>query len=232
MLFLFTNDTFSIIDALMKLILVITCSALIICFCHKLTSYKKSRRYKSSSLVAGNHFGAGHLARLNGNQATIRATSTSNPILTSQHLLAYDPYHTIGPFNCLTAADSAGLHLGPQLTSAYGYQSSFGLAAIEGLALGSRPLETQATNLVSNPVYSTTLNADCSSFRARQIGCERQQDACPSYAEAIASIEPPSDQQAQLGQAARQECNPGQVEQAPPHGAHDGQAQAVGAASS
>lgn len=46
MFFWFASETFSIIDALLKLFLVITGSALIICLCHRLTNYKKSRRYK------------------------------------------------------------------------------------------------------------------------------------------------------------------------------------------
>lgn len=42
----FPHDTFSIIEALTKLVLVLTGSVLIICFCHKITHYKSRPRYK------------------------------------------------------------------------------------------------------------------------------------------------------------------------------------------
>ena len=45
MFFWFTNNE-STIDAFAKLILVIVGSAFSICFCHRLTNFKRFRRYK------------------------------------------------------------------------------------------------------------------------------------------------------------------------------------------
>lgn len=127
MFFWFTNDTFSIIDALMKLILVITGSALIICFCHKLTNYKKSRRYKSNSLTTINQHDPSDITIRNFPGAgSINGSSLQQTIATNPHLLAYDPYNTIRPFNCLNQPELTGLtsHLEAQLTNAYGYHHS------------------------------------------------------------------------------------------------------------
>lgn len=44
MFFWFANDSFTFVNAILKLILVITGSTLIICLCHKFTNYKKSSR--------------------------------------------------------------------------------------------------------------------------------------------------------------------------------------------
>lgn len=191
MFFWFTNDTFSIIDALLKLILVITGSALIICFCHKLTNYKKTRRYKSSSPLQHvldnplNH--RQQLTLLNGTTTTGQFASPSQQQLaatfaatnSAHHLLAYDPYNTHQrQFACPT---NQGQHLVGSLldsTSAYNFPSA---AAIDSLAAGelirgspqifvSSNNNNNDINLISNPVYSSSaspfqLPLDCSTFQ-------------------------------------------------------------------
>lgn len=197
MFFWFANETFSIIDALIKLILVITGSALIICFCHKLTNYKKSRRYKTpdrshfSSNQQPDIAAARHFSVLNGTTA----------LTNHHHLLAYDPYNSIrSTYNCQLAANCAQDQIAfqlPHLTSAYGYQS----AAIESLSRQPQEADNATggsliaapTNLIANPIYSTAnlaSSADGSSFRARLVEQSGQaDDFCPTYEEAIAAAE-------------------------------------------
>lgn len=177
----------------MKLILVITGSALIICFCHKLTNYKKSRRYKSNSLSTINQhdFDRGYPPA-----SIVNGTSTTALQQTiAPHLLAYDPYNTIRPFNCqpdFTGLTGSAHHL----TNAYGYHHSGGplynthfnqVAAVDGGTSSTQ--QPHQTTLIANPIYSTNLAqpGDCSSFRAQLIEQSPEQDVCPSYEEAIAA---------------------------------------------
>lgn len=201
----------------MKLILVSTGSALICIFCHKLTNYKKSRRYKSNSLSSTiNHAEDRFGQSLNGSTFS----GSTNP----HHLLAYDPYNTIRPFSCLNQPDLTGLttaaaHLGgaaPSVsTSAYGYHQSSSpfytpgnLAQFThsspGSGLQQHHLDSSAqlssttsnnitTTLITNPIFATHLAqpGDCSSFRAQLVeqtlALNNENDVCPSYEEAIAA---------------------------------------------
>lgn len=227
MFFWFTNnETFSIIDALMKLILVITGSALIICFCHKLTNFKKSRRYKydltraappaaSQANVTGHYNPAP-----NANQHRFNSTSTTTTTTTT----AYDPYNTIRPFGAtLGAGSSAYLNgqsfqvlLAPNLASAYGYHHPDAaaaaiqdLAALQSLETDERTLLNSGSHLPSGPaliggahtttapvggqntrIYSTSVQSDCSGFRAHQLEQQPEEECCPSYEEAIANRQP------------------------------------------
>lgn len=153
MFFWFMNDTFSIIDALLKLILVITGSALIICFCHKLTNYKKTRRFKSDVRFIQSHVPSNPIERvldnphhrqqltlLNGTTTTGQyagpsqqhlATFATNAI-NSRHLLAYDPYNIqLRQFACspLTGDQLADPNNNTN-AGAYGFQT----AAIDSLS--------------------------------------------------------------------------------------------------
>lgn len=221
MFFWFTSDNFTIIDALTKLILVITGSALIICFCHKLTNYKKSRRFKSNCQFnsdrhqqqqheSARHLGGpliNHQRGLGPSPPRCQPPAPSiipDPLINNHHLLAYDPYNSTRPFNCLN------LDLAPhttQLVGPYGFQSPFVpcVAHIEDLAtFANQPQQSPnnlaeaanttnlnestsstnnqtTTNLIANPIYSTGNNnittgqADFSTFQAQLIQNQRQQ---------------------------------------------------------
>jgi hypothetical protein len=164
MFFWFSNDTFSIIDALTKLILVIAGSVLIICFCHRLTNFKKTRRYKYDFIRAG--AGQATLANqdgVNGHtngqfrplQSAVRWPDSSgpeaargchpidlNPSIASALATTYDPYNTIRPvgFGC---ANSVGIGTHPfqqsalsqHALNAYGYHHpGAALVAFQSLA--------------------------------------------------------------------------------------------------
>lgn len=206
MFFWFTNDTFSIIDALMKLILVITGSALIICFCHKLTNYKKSRRYKSNSLTNINQHDLDRViyqpagSVLNANPGNTSVNRTNGTLLQA---VTYDPYNTLRPFDCLNQPELTGLN-NSSLANAYGYHHSVSpfyntqqqafnhqapLSINGGNNSTSATQQIHQTTLIANPIYSTNLTqpGDCSSFRAQLIEQPPEQDVCPSYEEAIAA---------------------------------------------
>jgi len=126
MFFWFSGESFSIIDALTKLILVLTGSILIICFCHKLTNYKKSRRYKYSFARAQqsdqHHLdvspmiawhsqptaaavsqtvvnSGGNLVHQSCGQTSQQTTNNrgAQESLSSFSSISYDPYNTIRP---------------------------------------------------------------------------------------------------------------------------------------
>lgn len=207
MFFWSTNEAFSIIDALLKLILVITGSALIICFCHKLTNYKKSRRYKSGSLtstLADNQL-------LEVRQFDPRA-GPLGAATNQAHLLAYDPYNTIRTFGCLTNADS-GLH---QLAPNFAYQYNAGLVPdLEALAASGQasqlqvdPAQSSSTNLIANPVFSSA-----SPFNASQPLDESE--LCPSYEEALAAAAAEQAQQQQQQQLSEDAAGEAASEDAP-----------------
>lgn len=203
MFFWFTNDTFSIIDALLKLILVITGSALIICFCHKLTNYKKTRRYKSPSplqqvldnrhqqltLLNGTtttgQFGVHPSQQQHHQLAAVAATANSH------HLLAYDPYNSqLRQFACPTTLTDQNQHLLARnldsSNSAYSFQSA--AALIDSLAaselIRGASNNNNDINLISNPVYSSSSHTaspfqqiplDCS-FQSREITSSSNND--------------------------------------------------------
>lgn len=105
------------------------------------------------------------------------ASTTNN-----HHFLAYDPYNTVRPFCCINS--DTGAHL---QQTAYGYQQAIESEQQLNLNLNLiRPPQTSITNLIANPIFSSSAQAaagDSSSFRASQL----EQDLCPSYEEAIAS---------------------------------------------
>lgn len=247
MFFWFTNDTFSIIDALLKLILVITGSALIICFCHKLTNYKKTRRYKSSSPLQHvldnplNH--RQQLTLLNGTTTTGQFASPSQQQLaatfaatnSAHHLLAYDPYNThLRQFACPT---SQGQHLVGSLldsTSAYNFPSA---AAIDSLAAGELirgspqilvpSNNSNDINLISNPVYSSSatpfqLPLDCSSFQQahRSRGINHGNHNNQQYSDPAADLCPSYEEAIAAGGGCVVEAAES-VDNQPPNGADD-----------
>lgn len=225
----FANGQFSIVEALIKLILVITGSALIICLCHKLTNYKKTRRYKynidsraaaaaaaaATSLLPPNQTNSSailteqqqqqleHQTRQQQLQAinvipniqtTIQPQTSSSSTTTATILqlrnhphqfIAYDPYNTIRPFACLnnqyqSSQSRAGgpLEFLPNLASAYGFAPA-----------NYQNLHHQGQNtIITNPAYTTTIQPDCSSFRATQLPLEREA-SCPSYEDATRESE-------------------------------------------
>lgn len=207
MFFWFAHDSFSIVDALLKLILVITGSVLIICFCHRLTNYKKSRRFKSSSssnFLAGPALHQSQTLELTGTGRPATFTA-GDPYGTQRLLAAYDPYNTIRPFGHLDS-HLVPTHLQVAPGSAYGFHSAAGaLDTLQALqqsnSINHQTIATsgaQATSINSAggqqlqnllPIYSTSLQspADCSTFRAQQLDLSDSAELCPTYEEALAS---------------------------------------------
>lgn len=87
----FPHDTFSIIEALTKLILVLTGSVLIICFCHKITHYKRRPRYKFDHT-----FGRINIDHSNDNHSS--ATITTATLANAQHHQPCSTSIPLGPY--------------------------------------------------------------------------------------------------------------------------------------
>lgn len=194
------NETFSIINALMQLILVITGSALIICFCHKLTNFKKSRRYKYDLAASGCPGVSG--ISTGQDQAGITATRYNqlNPTAAAANL---NPYNTVRPFgagNCLNGhsfqvhllgAQGGGVLPANSAPNAYGYHNPEAAAAAAlGRLAALQGLDQQQQQVSTAPIYSTTVHPDCSGFQANQIEPPHLEESCPSYEEAIAASVP------------------------------------------
>ena len=211
MFFWFTNnDTFSIIDALMKLILVITGSALIICFCHRLTNFKKTRRYKYdfTRVPFGPTAAAAAASTSTSSHPNISQFRPGEQDLSQVAALAYDPYNTIrNPLSqtFLNGGTSFQLPLAAGLASAYGYHNPEAavaayqslaalnldgqgsvrrnLEAVGGEALGGEQADqTQANTPNTAHIYSTSVRSDCSSFQAQQLGSVGQLPAAGTEA--------------------------------------------------
>lgn len=168
MLFWFNqNEAFSLIDALVKLILVITASILIICFCHRITNYKKSRprRYKSNSSL---NFAVTAIAS-NPNGQTPFLTSTRTQDQTSRQLMAF-------------LSTPNGSHISPV------YDPYAQLAIIEAQIQSqnsSRDPLSQSLRLQPEIRYQQI----CQSNPQAIIQDSRlpEEDQCPTYEEAIAA---------------------------------------------
>lgn len=233
MFFWFTNDnTFSIIDALLKLFLVINGSALIICFCHKLTNYKKTRRYKSSNPLhqvlehpANRHHHHHHSGLLNGGasggQFSPQQLAAFASSADAHHLFAYDPYNSqLRQFACPALSGQHHIAtLEQSQNGAFGFQPNGidTLAALNQsvvandllrnssqiLVSSNTDLNSTTTNLIANPVYSSTLapfqhlSLD-NAYQRTQLSelnnnddnrapDNQASDLCPSYEEAIAA---------------------------------------------
>lgn len=94
------NEAFSLIDALIKLIFVMTASILIICFCHKLTNYKKTRvirRYKSDNSI--NFALAAIASRVNHSPLTTTTTSNNNNNTNPASRDVNNSHNNINPIN-------------------------------------------------------------------------------------------------------------------------------------
>lgn len=176
MFFWFSNDTFSTIDALTKLILVITGSILIIWFCYKLTHFKKPRRYKfdfigqaaAAQQLAGDAQATGNFRAIPSRWSDSAARNGQlhhsvdlNPVIASALAatssgIPYDPYNTIRPLALVgdpssahNQAQLAQLGTDPAAASAYGYHHpTAALAALQGLAtLNLNSQEASSTSL-------------------------------------------------------------------------------------
>lgn len=136
-----SDSTFSLIDAFAKLLLVITGSALIILFCHKLTNYKKSGRHKlntanalrsqdaettaavvsaAAAAAAAAHStaylspSAGGAATTNAEQFTGRSAFPGYALSRGQTSAALQPHHLIASYD---PYNSTLLHHQPHLIS-------------------------------------------------------------------------------------------------------------------
>lgn len=173
----------SAIDAFVKLILVITGSALIICFCHRLTNYKKARRYPKTS-SGGHHHSAQLMTTATTGQYHPHEGSTTTTTTarcyglpeTSQLAVAaaYDPYNATShrpPFSYCAGgggnllgtpgafADPTGIsyHPSPLDNSNQQYACYLrgpGSAAAAAAAALLAP-GAMLPHLISNPVYSS-----------------------------------------------------------------------------
>lgn len=198
MFFWFHSDTFSIIDALTKLILVITGSVLIICFCHKLTNYKKTRRYKYD-FTRTDATGLGAAAVVWRQQQQTNGDNTQPASQSLSSSAPYDPYNTIRPlFGAPFAspqAREAYLSVGqtfqvPLGAVAYGYHHPGGAAA----AVVAFQQAAAATDLSGEG--STSANTPSDQQQVGEHDAQAQQshvESCPSYEEAVASGLPPAE---------------------------------------
>lgn len=164
MFFWSTSDTFSIIDALLKLILVITGSALIICFCHRLTNYKKKSRYRykntdgpEQQLASANPYYYGQNPALHSQQ----------PLPSHLFGAPYDPYNRPLTYQYLSSPVTAATE-----------------AALAGHSLATFEVAPSPAALVANPVYSAT---PCYLVPAASEPPTPEGDQCPSYEEAVAA---------------------------------------------
>lgn len=191
LLFWSTNDTFSIIDALLKLILVITCSALIICFCHRLTNYKKKSRYRYKTNEAPT---AATAAAASASQQLFEASNArfyqrafdcsgaEQPALAA-HLFAapistYDPYNRPAiayPYLSVSSASPSGAYCSPAAQLNSNSPTTFDLPGSSSLV--ANPAYTAASISPRYPIHASSLTLD--------------DDQCPSYEEAVgASLAP------------------------------------------
>lgn len=183
MLFWFNNnEAFSLVDALVKLILVITASIFIICFCHRLTNYRKTRirRYKSNSSL---NFAVAAIAGGNRGVHTpfIESSSRANDPGTRQ-LMAI-----------LSAANAA--HLFPSHSSNIYTHQALVEAQLQRQDFG----HTLNHNQIFYPLYTSTLDQ----LQYNQLQQQQHQlvttngeenninDQCPTYEEAIAASQQP-----------------------------------------
>lgn len=173
MLSWFSNnaEAFSLIDALVKLILVITASIFIICFCHRLTNYRKIRirRYKSNSSL---NFAVASIAGRRANQATPFISSSRLQDPGSRQLMAI-----------LSAANAANLFpsYDPNL---YAHQ-----AYVEAQLQQQNPHLNHFIQANYMPGESQT---------SVEVTNQPENDQCPSYEEAIATQQQQQHQQIQI----------------------------------
>lgn len=205
MFFWFANDTFSIIDALLKLILVITGSALIICFCHRLTNFKKSRRYKYDFVRQQTQLGdlAGPTGQFRTTTAAQQRWLDAHGNLTPAAYAAYDPYNNPRAFGAANGpAYFNGLAGHPLQLPLVGFnQPSSAIAAYQtGLAALSLAQQQQQAELRNGAaggqqaqLYEAQVQPDGSGFQARQL--EADDSACPSYEEAVREAGQQAEQQ-------------------------------------
>lgn len=181
MLFWSTTDTFSIIDALLKLILVITCSALIICFCHRLTNYKKKSRCRYKTNESSSAVASQQLFEANNARFYQRAfdCATDQPVLPANLFTGpslYDPYNrppVIYPY--LSTAPACGTPNGTHSTTS---------AQASGNSLTTFELPGSSA-LVANPAYS--VGANSARYQTLASSLTLEDDQCPSYEEAVAA---------------------------------------------
>lgn len=180
LLLFFRNTTASLVETLIKLIIVTIVSALIICFCHRLTNYKKSRRCKTINSASNNN-----------NQDILAANNNLNGRIYIQHY--HDPYNSANHLNRQTFLDENPLNNSAQLASLqYGYphqQPNFFVSPIEHqqqqLASSNALLGPAITNLIANPAYSNPTAPSYNQPPSSELF--EHLEACPTYEEAIAS---------------------------------------------
>lgn len=194
MLIFFRNNTASLIETLLKLIVVIFGSVLIICFCNKLTKYKKSRRSKSLTSAANQEAAAAalHFSAL---------TFAQNLQLTNNqhHLnLNHPHYHyeipttnvdlTTGAYinNNISNHHINNLPINNQLIIDFNdsdLQGNQQNPNQQELTSNNNNNSNQRTNLISNPTFLSANNNN--NHNSYSIDYS---EPCPSYEEAIAFL--------------------------------------------
>lgn len=199
MFFWFTDETFSLLDAFTKLILLLTICAIIIWLCHRATNYKKTRRYKydfsQAAAEAAAHAAAAAAAAA---AATTTNTTTANLDPSSANIgqqtyridnsfsagtgtesnssISIDPYNQIRPI-------FGGPFLSPQARQAYLSAGQTFHVPLGAVAYGYHHPAGAAAALAA--LDDTTIGTTIATTENELQ--QQQQQPCPSYEEAVAS---------------------------------------------